>query len=86
MSMVASFRVSPSSSLMTWSAGQDGDILQHLLAAVAEAGRLDAHHVQGAPQTVDHQGAEGLALHVLGDDEQLLTGLQHLLQQGQDVG
>ena len=36
-------------------AGQDGDILQHLLAAVAEAGSLDSHHIQGATQTVDDQ-------------------------------
>ena len=42
-----------------------GDILQHLLAAVTEAGCLDAHHVQHALQTVDQQGAEGLTLHIL---------------------
>ena len=71
---------------MTCAAGEDGDILQHLLAAVAEAGGLDAHHVQGAAQTVHDQGGQGLALHILGDDEQLLAGLHHLLQQGQDVG
>src|SRR5699024_8418713 len=54
-----------------------------------EAGGLDAHHVQGAAQTVDDQGGQGVALHVLGDDQQLLAGLNHLLQQGQqllDVG
>ena len=67
-------------------AGQDGNILQHLLAAVAEAGSLDAHHVQGAPQTVHDQGGQGLALHVLRDDQQLLAGLDDLLQNGQNVG
>ena len=54
--------------------------------AVAEAGGLDAHHVQGATQTVHDQGAQGLALHILSDDEQLLAGLHQLLQQRQDVG
>ena len=67
-------------------AGEDGDILQHLLAAVAEAGGLDAHHVQGAPQTVDDQGVQSLALNILSDDDQLLAGLDQLLQDGQDVG
>ena len=70
-------------------AGEDGDILQHLLAAVAEAGGLDAHHVQGAAQAVDDQGGQGVALHILSDDQQLLAGLDHLLQNGQqllDVG
>ena len=50
-------------------AGQDGDILQHFLAAVAEAGRLDADAVEAAAQTVDEQGGQRLALDVLGDDD-----------------
>ncbi|CAN4044979.1 AAA+ ATPase domain-containing protein, partial [Dysosmobacter welbionis] len=54
-------------------AGQNGDILQHLLAAVAKAGSLDTHHVQGAAQTVHDQGGQSLALHVLRDDQQLLA-------------
>ena len=41
-SIVASCSSMPSSLEMTVAAGQDGDILQHLLAAVAEAGGLDA--------------------------------------------
>ena len=36
-------------------AGQDRDVAQHLLAAVAEAGRLDADHVEHAAQPVDDQ-------------------------------
>ena len=87
--MVAVLSSRPTSSLMTvddGAAGQGGDILQHLLAAVAEAGGLDAHHVQGAPQTVDDQGVQGLALHVLGNDHQLLAGLDQLFQNGQNVG
>ena len=64
---------------------RDGDILEHLLAAVAEAGGLDAHHVQGAAQAVDDQGGQGVALHILSDDQQLLAGLDHLLQNGQQL-
>ena len=70
-------------------AGEDGHILEHLLAAVAEAGRLHAADVQGTAQLVDDQGAQGVALHILRHDQQLLAGLDHLLQNGQqllDVG
>src|SRR5207253_597108 len=68
-------------------AGEDGDVAQHLLAAVAEAGGLDGEHVDGAAQAVYHEGWQGLALHVLGDDDEVLAaGLQQLLKHGQDVG
>ena len=66
-------------------AGQDGDVAEHLLAAVAEAGRLDADAVEAAAQTVDQQGRQGVALDVLGDDDELLAALDDLLQDGQDV-
>ena len=66
-------------------AGQDGDITQHFLAAVAKAGGLDRNAGEGAAQLVDNQRGQSLALHVLGDDEQLLAGLHHLLQNGQDL-
>jgi hypothetical protein len=48
-------------------------------------GRLDRTHLQGAAQLVHHQGGQGLALHVLGDDQQGLAHLGHLLQKGQQV-
>ncbi len=68
-------------------AGQDGDVLQHGLAAVAEAGGLDGQGLEGAAQLVDHQGGQRLAVDILGDDHQvLLAGLHQLLQHGQDVG
>ena len=55
--------------------------LQHGLAAVAEAGRLDGDGLEGAADLVDDQGREGLALDVLGDDQQRLAGLHDLLEQ-----
>jgi hypothetical protein len=64
-------------------AGQDGDVLQHGLAAVAKAGGLDGEHVQHAAQLVQHQGGQGFAVDVLGDDDQLaLADLDQLLEQG----
>jgi hypothetical protein len=57
---------------MTWPSGEDRDVLQHLLAAVAEAGGLDGGALQGAAELVDDERREGLALDVLGDDEERL--------------
>ena len=66
-------------------ARQDGDILEHFLAAIAEAGRLDAHAGEVAAQTVDQQGGQRVALDVLCDDDELLAGLDDLLEQGQNL-
>ena len=66
-------------------AGEDGDVLEHGLAALAEAGGLDRDAAEGAADLVDHQGGERLALDVLGDDHQRLAGLHDLLEHGQQV-
>ena len=75
----------PRSSLMNCAAGQDGDVAEHGLAAVAEAGRLDGTDLQDAAQLVDHQHRQRFALDVLGDDEQRLAGLADLFQERQHV-
>ena len=66
-------------------AGQDRDVLEHPLAAVAEAGRLDGHAGERAAQLVHDERRERLALDVLGDDQQRPAGLHHLLEHGQQV-
>ena len=66
-------------------AGEDGDVLQHGLAPVAEAGGLHGGDVEGAADLVHHQGGQRLAVHVLGDDQQRAAAVHHLLQQGQQV-
>jgi hypothetical protein len=65
--------------------GQDRDVLQHGLAALTEARRLDGRRLEGAADLVDDQGREGLALEVLGDDDQRTTGLHDLLEDRQQV-
>ena len=65
--------------------GKDGDILEHGLAAVAEAGSLHSGHIQGAAQAVHHEGCQSLTLHVLSDDEEGLAALGHLLQNGEEI-
>src|SRR3546814_120360 len=64
-------------------AGEDSDVLQHGLAAVAEARSLHGGDLQPAAQLVHHQGRERLALDVLGDDQQRPARLHHRFQQRQ---
>ena len=66
-------------------AGQDGDVLEHALAAVAEARGLDRDDLEGAAQLVDDDRGERLALHVLGHDQQRAAALDDLLEHRQDV-
>src|SRR5690606_36622846 len=62
-------------------ARQHGDVLQHLLAAVAEAGGLHGKNIQHAAQLVQNQRRERLAVNILGDDHQLaLAAVQQLLK------
>jgi hypothetical protein len=51
-------------------AGEDGHVGEHRLAPDGEARSFDDHGLEGAFQLVDDQGRQGLALDVLGDDEQ----------------
>ena len=64
------------------SAGEGGDVLEHGLAPVAVAGRLDGTDAEDAPQFVDDECREGLALDILGDDQQGPVRLAHLFQEG----
>src|SRR6266536_3313995 len=66
-------------------AGQDRDVLQHGLAAIAEPGRLDGRDLEAAAQLVDHEGGERLALDVLGNDDERLAGLHDRLEQRQEL-
>src|SRR6478672_8177622 len=54
-------------------AGQDRDVLQHGLAAIAEARSLDGCHLQAAAQTVDDEGGERFALDVFRDNHKRLA-------------
>ena len=58
---------------------------RHFLASVAEAGRLDGYAAEGAANLIDDEGRERLRFHILGDDDQLLTGLHDLLEKRQQL-
>ncbi len=67
-------------------AGEDGDVLEHGLAAVAITGGLHRGDLQHALELVDHQGGEHFALDVLGNHQQRAFGLGDFLQQGHQLG
>src|SRR4051812_17324839 len=67
------------------SAGEDRDVLEHPLAAVTEARRLDGDRGERAAELVDDEPRERLAPDVLGHDQQRLAGLNHLLEHGEQV-
>src|SRR4029078_374691 len=58
-------------------AGEDGDVLQHGLAAIAEARRLDGRDLEAAAQLVDDERGESFAFDVLSHDQQRTDGLHH---------
>src|SRR3984957_19550240 len=64
-------------------AGQDRDVLEHRLAAIAEAGRLDGGDLEAAAQAGDPQRGQSLAFDVFRDDQQWLAGLDHGFQHRQ---
>lgn len=64
-------------------AGQDGDVLQHGLAAVAEARSLDGSNLDDAAHVVDHQSGQGFAFHVFGNDQQRTASLGNGFQNRQ---
>ena len=59
----------PTSSEMSWRTGEDGEVTEHGLAPLAEAGRLHGDGLEQPADLVDHEGGERLALDVLGDDQ-----------------
>ncbi len=63
-------------------AGEDGDVLEHRLAAIAEARCLDRRHLEATAQLVDNERGKRLALDILGDDEERPAGLHHRLKDG----
>ena len=65
--------------------GEDRDVLQHGLTAIAEARSLDGDRAEGSANLVHDEGREGFTLEILGDDRQRLAGLHDLLQNGNEV-
>src|SRR5438874_668496 len=64
---------------------QNRDVLQHRLAAIAEAGSLHGCDLETAAQTVDDEGGESFAFDVFRDDDERLAGLHHGFEQRQQL-
>src|SRR5262249_18502186 len=64
---------------------EDGDVLQHGLAAITKTGSLDGGNLKTAAELVDNQRGERLAFDVFSNDEQRFAGLHHSLEQRQEV-
>src|SRR3979490_1726379 len=62
-------------------AGQYRDVLQHGLAAIAEARSLDGGNLEAAAQTVDDEGGECFAFDVFRDNYKRLAALHHGFQE-----
>src|SRR6202011_3467732 len=62
-------------------AGQNRDVLQHGLAAIAEARSLDGGDLQTTAQTVDDVGGKRLAFDVFRDNHKRLAALHYGFQQ-----
>ena len=65
--------------------GQNRHILQHGLTLRTEPGGLDGAGLDGAPDVVDDQSGQRVAVQVFGNHQQGLTGLDHLFEQGQQI-
>src|SRR6185437_3189949 len=66
-------------------ARQSGNVFEHRFTAVSEARSLDGGALQRAAQLVHHQGRQGFALDVFGNDDQRLAHLGDLFEQGKQV-
>ena len=65
--------------------GQDGDVFEHGLAAIAEARRLDGTGLENATDVVDHQRCQRFTFDVFRHDQQRTAGFGDLLEHGQEV-
>ena len=63
------------------SAGEDGDVLKHCLASVAESGSFDGETAEYAFKLIDHESGERFAFDIVGDDDESQTALDDLLEQ-----
>ena len=65
--------------------GEHGDVAEHRLAAVAEAGSLGGTDVEDTAELVDDQRREGVAIDILGDDQERLARLGHFLEEREEL-
>ena len=65
--------------------GEFRDVIEHGLAAIAEARRLDGGDLQRATQLVHDQSCQRFAFNIFGDDQQRTAALRDLLEQREKI-
>ncbi|CAB5132789.1 unannotated protein [freshwater metagenome] len=65
--------------------GEDGNVLQHGLAALTKTRSLDSNRLEGATDLVNHQCGKSFSVNIFSDDHQRTTGLHDLFQDWQHV-
>ena len=76
----------PVSSADDRTAGQDGNILQHGLAAITKARGFDSQHVQHAAQFVQDERSQSFAIDIFSDDDEFaLADLNEFFEDGNDI-
>src|SRR6185312_2258164 len=66
-------------------AGDDRDVFQHGLAAIAEAWRLDGSNLETTTQLVDDQRRQRLTLDLFGDDDERTSALHDRFEDREKV-
>src|SRR6185295_1877068 len=61
------------------------NVFKHRLTTITEARRLDRCDVDRATESVDHESCQGLAVYILGDNQDWLAQLSDLLKNGKHV-
>src|ERR1019366_2340468 len=63
------------------SAGEDRNVFEHRVAAIAEAWCFHRRNLEAAAQLVDDERGQSLALNILGDNDERLRGLHDRFEQ-----
>ena len=64
---------------------EHGNVLQHLLAAIAKSRCFDRCCIEDPPSFIHHQGCQGLPFQIFSDNQQGLTRTGHFLQHWHQV-
>ena len=75
----------PRSSVIALAVGQDGDIFQHRLPAIAESRSFHGRGLQRAAQLVHNERRQRFAFDVFGNDQQRAAHLGDLFQDGKQI-
>ena len=65
--------------------GEDGDVLEHGLAAFTETRGFDRYRSEGTADLVDHERGESFTFNIFGNDQQRSARLHHLFKHRHEI-